>query len=380
MRHVTEKQCTSLWIGMLATLLFWVACSDKDDPEEPLPPTDAFDHKDRPIFSCSGELCFDPHDPEVIAQREEALAQIHEMFEKLTMDTPDEDGFDVEEMMRTVEDNYDEMAEEYAACRYSRDADSDFIRVLCPAWVESKSCPGYFFSLDGTPNLITSHPEARYIHYCAPEELGVVAGKCNNEISCNAGLVCSGSLVDTTRSKTLDPEDTRRQCMSPDLCLALAQKFDVNDEKSCFYSDFTRANDTSQPPIPASCDEVPEGMCAQTCDCKAMTDPDDYVLKDGHPCTLLSEQNAVGLCTPKRCRGSFDCIWPGYVCATPRKPPAWVDAFYEVREQMYQEEKSKSWIMIGNFGRPHPGFCVSESVCDAWNDAHNQQIDCGKSP
>lgn len=62
-------------IFMVLALLLLQACKDSSLSEHnnaPLVP-DATDAQGRPIFSCSGELCFDPDDPQVTNGKQELL-------------------------------------------------------------------------------------------------------------------------------------------------------------------------------------------------------------------------------------------------------------------------------------------------------------------
>src|SRR5699024_9471789 len=148
-------------------------------------------------------------------------------------------------------------------------------------------------------------------------------------------------------------------CMPAASCDVLQERYDIHDDQSCFYPDFTTIEDLTPPAEPSACGALTSGTCTRGCACSAGSDPTAEYLGTQAHCEMLSEQNVTGLCSISLCEEDSDClIHGGGVCAQHASLPAWAAAHYQgVLDRI-----------TGRLDpRPEPGFCVSKSACDAWN-------------
>lgn len=356
--HIIQKSVGVVLIGLAS--LSVQACKDTARSEhntESLVP-DATDAQGRPIFSCSGDLCFDANDPQVSKGKKE-LVDLAELVW--------EDAEDREALLQEFRNTLKGWEDEYAACNYQHDAHTELIRVDCPEWVESVACPGDFYGVPPRKiDVLRPRTASEERFYCLPADIKTSGRKCSSNLACPDGEVCSGALTDGLY--TSDREGAGGlHCVPADACHALEEKYDINDPQSCFYADFRGVKAPSLPAALDACDHLDAGTCARGCGCSRGSGPIDESFDDPPQCEMLTEQNARGICSQQMCETAEDCALTGGVCAKHASPPAWATAHYQAITDAIDHPLSL---------RPTRGFCVSKSLCDAWNASHDQQLNC----
>lgn len=348
---------------IFAFVIFSVtACKDTSPAEGPyngevLEP-DGADAEGRPIYTCTGDLCYDPDDPDAQERRDELIAIAELAFSE--SDTFEQD----------LQEFRDEMmlwGEGYAACNYQKDESTHLISVDCPDWVEDIACPGEFYQSTDTSGMFRPNNAPSHRTYCVPEALETSQRACDYNLACPNGEVCTG-MLSATRADTGEMH-SGLWCIPAASCDVLQQRYNIDDAQSCFYSDFTTIENETPPKAPISCDSLALGTCTRGCACSAEDDPlAEYLGTNAH-CENLSEQNAVGLCSTVTCEEDDDCVIHGDgVCAQHSSLPAWAAAHY----QGILDAITNHFDL-----RPKPGFCVSKSACEVWNDAYGSQLICG---
>lgn len=333
---------------LVACFLFLLSsCNEHDDLVVEAPPTDGTDAKGRPIYTCTGALCYDPDDPVQIAAKQSMADALNDIL-------PDREA----EVLELLND----MEERYAACNYQQDSSTSLIRVDCPPWVGDATCPYDFFASISQGKPITPRRAAPSRQYCVQPKTRNSWRNCEKNLSCPNGEVCSGALTGAFGTDEQKPRGSF-VCLPPKACQELQSKYRVSPAESCLYSDFTEVAYPEYRREMPDCDELPEGTCTHTCSCASEKAP-----TKGSParCEMLSEKSALGVCSNyKACELDRDCLRYGSgICANHASLPTWAKAHYQ---RIFGRSKA----------RFPTGFCIAESACEAWNEENGDQLTCG---
>lgn len=361
--HTRSRFARALFFLAIVAIFVATACNEKN-PSEENPTTygelepDGTDAEGRPIYTCTGELCYDPEDPTTQERRDELIGIAEMAFSE--SETYEED-------MQRFRDTMQDWSDSYAACNYKLDESTQLIQIDCPDWIEVSSCPGEFFKLTDTSGLFRPRRAPTHRRYCIPSNLPISQRACRLHLGCASGEVCTGMLSAVRSDNGVMAHGL--WCLPATSCEALEKRYDIHDDQSCFYPDFTTVEDPAAVQEPASCAEIASGMCTRSCACPDPNDTVSEVLGNEAYCEMLSEKNTVGLCSVDTCASNNDCaIYGGKICAQYTDLPAWAATHYQAILDGVTSILSE---------RPKPGFCVSKSVCDAWNNTHDQQLRCG---
>lgn len=355
-------QSLPFYLTLAFAIMNVAACKDTGSTErsyngEVLEP-DGADEKGRPIYMCTGDLCYDPDNPDTQERRDELIATAELAFSE--SDTFDQD----------LQEFRDEMmlwGEGYAACNYQKDDGADLISVDCPDWVEDIACPEEFYQFTDTSGMFRPNNAPSHRTYCVPKTLEISQRACDYNLACPNGEVCTG-MLSATRADTGEMH-SGLWCVPAASCDALQKRYNTEDAQSCFYPDFTAIEDATPSNAAISCDSLTLSTCTQGCACIADDESLAEYLGTKTHCEMVSQQNAIGLCSTATCEEDDDCLIHGDgVCAQHSSLPAWAAAHYQGILD----------AITNHFDpRPKPGFCVSKSACEAWNDTHGRQLICG---